>query len=148
MLNRSGLLNKETAAPSVMYSSFKFYIMKKIFTLVFSLGVITAAFAQSGRRESRDVILGQDQNRTVYGNDGRNIDHNNGNFSTRERDEQISSVQREYNRKIQTVKRDHYLRSGEKRRQIHFLENERDARIRNIWQRYNDRSSRNYGRRY
>jgi hypothetical protein len=118
--------------------------MKKFFALLFSLGAMTAVFAQRGhtRNDSRDVILGQ-QNRSVYDHDRRNDGH----FSARERDAQIQRIYREYNWRIESVQRDRYLRHGEKRRQIRFLENERDAKIRNIRERYN-RSYRNYGRRY
>lgn len=119
--------------------------MKKIFALVIALGTITAVFAQGGydRRESRDVVLGQ-PNRGVYNNDRG---HNNGYYSIRERDEQIQRIRREYNWKIESVDHDRYLRKAEKRRQIRFLENERDAQIREVmirYERYNDRNRRRY----
>jgi hypothetical protein len=120
--------------------------MKKVFALLFCIGTVTAVFAQKGRGRdaSRDVILGQ-RNETVYnGNNGRY----DGYMTPRERDAQIAQINREYNWKIQSVKRDRYLRNAERKRQIRFLENERDARIRAVWQRYNHRSSRVYGRRY
>ena len=117
--------------------------MKKIFALAIALGTITAVFAQGGydRRESRDVVLGQ-PNRGVYNNDRG---YNNGNYGIRDRDEQIQRIRREYNWKIESVQHDRYLRKAEKRRQIRFLENERDARIREVMVRYNrydDRSHR------
>jgi len=122
--------------------------MKKIFVLAFSLVATTAVFAQRGydrRDESRDIVLGQPNNRNVYGNDRSN----NGYYSTRERDVQIQRINREYDRRIDAVKYDRYLRKAEKKRQIRFLENERDARIREVVQRYNDynrdnRTSRRY----
>jgi len=109
--------------------------MKKLFALAIALGAMTSIFAQRGydrREDSRDVILGQ-QNRSVY-NNNRN---NDGYFSSRERDEQIERINRHYNRKIQSVKNDRYLRNGEKRREIRFLENERDVKIREVVERYN-----------
>lgn len=105
--------------------------MKKIFALVIALGTITAVFAQGGhdRRESRDVVLGQ-PNRGVYNND------RGGYYGVRDRDEQIQRIRREYNWKIESVEHNRYLRKAEKRRQIRFLENERDARVREVMMRY------------
>lgn len=119
--------------------------MKKIFALVLAIGAMTAVFAQGGydRRESRDVVLGQG-NRSIY-----NERSNDNRFSTRDRDEQIDRIRRQYDWKIESVRRDRYMRNGEKRRQIRSLENERDARIREVMDRYrysNDRNNRN--RRY
>jgi hypothetical protein len=113
--------------------------MKKVFALVIALGAMTAVFAQrkyDRRDESRDVILGQG-NRNVHTN---NRGYNNGYMSARERDEQIQRIRRQYNWKIKSVQRDRYLRKAEKKRQIRFLENERDARIREVIERYNYQS--------
>lgn len=117
--------------------------MKKVFALVFALGAMTAVFAQGGydrRGESRDVILGQ-QNRTVYNNDRG---YNNGYYGTRDRDAQIDRIKREYDWRIEAVQRDRYLRKAERKRQIRFLENERDARIREVMNSYRYDNNRNY----
>jgi len=109
--------------------------MKKLFVLVMAIGAMTSVFAQRGydrKDESRDVILGQ-QNRSVYNNNRSN----DGYFSSRERDEQIERINRNYNRRIQSVRNDRYLRNGEKKREIRFLENERDTKIREVIERYN-----------
>jgi hypothetical protein len=117
--------------------------MKKVFALVLALGAMSAVFAQRGYdhgNESRDVILGQ-QNRSVY-NNNRN---NDGYYSSRERDEQIDRINRTYNWKIQSVRNDRHLRNAEKRREIRFLENERDTKIREVVERYNYyNNNRNY----
>ena len=118
--------------------------MKKIFALAIALGTITAVFAQGGydRRDSRDIVLGQPNRGGVYNNDRG---YNNGYYGVRERDEQIQRIRREYNWRIESVDHDRYLRKAEKRRQIRFLENERDAKIRDVmarYDRYNDRSYR------
>ena len=118
--------------------------MKKVFALVIALGAMTAVFAQRGydrRDESRDVVLGQQGNRNVYGNNNRG--YNDGYMSAREREEQIQRIRRQYNWKIQSVQHDRYLRKAEKKRQIRYLENERDARIKEVIDRYN-RQNRNY----
>jgi len=117
--------------------------MKKVFALVFALGAMTAVFAQGGydrRDESRDVILGQ-PNRTVYDN---NHGYNNGYSNTRDRDAQIDRINREYGWRIESVERDRYLRRAEKKRQIRYLENERDARIREVMESYRYNSNRTY----
>ena len=122
--------------------------MKKVFALVFALGAMTAVFAQGGydrRDESRDVILGQQ--RSVYDDDhGYRNDrgYNNGFYGTRDRDGQVDRIRREYNWKIENVEHDRYLRRGEKRRQIRFLESERDARIRQVMNSYRYQDNRNY----
>ena len=117
--------------------------MKKVFALVLALGAMTAVFAQRGYdhgNESRDVILGQ-QNRSVYNNNRGN----DGYYSSKERDEQIERINRSYNWKIQSVRNDRYLRKSEKKREVRLLENERDARIREVIERYNYyNNSRNY----
>ena len=124
--------------------------MKKVFALVFALGAMTAVFAQGGydrRDESRDVILGQ--NRSVYDNDhgyNNNRGYNNGYYSTRDRDVQIDRIRREYDWRIQSVERDRYLRRAERRRQVRFLENERDAKIREVMNSYRYENNRNYRR--
>jgi hypothetical protein len=117
--------------------------MKKVFALVFALGAMTAVFAQGGydhRNESRDVILGQ-QNRTVYDNDRG---YNNGYYNTRDRDAQIDRIRREYDWRIEAVQRDRYLRRSEKKRQIRFLEDEREARIREVINSNRYNNNRNY----
>lgn len=117
--------------------------MKKLFVLVLATGAMTSVFAQRGydrKDESRDVILGQ-QNRSVY-NDNRGYD---GYFSSRERDDQIERINRNYNWRIQSVRNDRYLRHAEKKREIRFLENERDTKIREVVERYNYyNNNRNY----
>ena len=108
--------------------------MKRIFALLIALGAMTAVFAQGGydRRESREVILGQ-PGRGVYNNDRG---YNNGRYDIRDRDQQIQRIRREYDWRIESVRHDRYLRKAERKRQIRFLENERDARIRETMNRY------------
>ena len=118
--------------------------MKKLFALLFTLGAMTSAFAQNGRNrnDSRDVILGNENNRS--GNEDRRYD---GDYNKNELDTRIARINREFDWKIESVKRDCYLRNGEKKRQIRALENERRERIREARDRNNDRNYRN-GRRY
>jgi len=117
--------------------------MKKLFMLVLAISAMTSVFAQRGydrKDESRDVILGQ-QNRSVYNNNRGN----DGYFSSRERDDQIERIDRNYSWRIQSVRNDRYLRNAEKKREIRFLESERDTKIREVVERYNYyNNNRNY----
>lgn len=127
--------------------------MKRILTVLFLLGTVTSVFAQSGRNSSRDVVLGQENRGGVY-NDGRYGGYGDGVFSARERDMMIQRINREYDSRIWAVKRDRYMRNGEKNRQIRFLERERREEIRRVNDRFersryrgnNSRSGRNNGR--
>lgn len=133
--------------------------MKKMLVLAFSLGIITTVFAQNGyskdrRDESRDVVFGNSTRPRAENNrDYRNDSYS---FTARERDAQIARINREFDYKIMAVKRDRYLRNGEKNRRIRILERERTEQIRQVnkrWSsqkpfRYNDHKDRNYGKRY
>lgn len=94
--------------------------MKKMLTLLFALGAITTAFAQYDHRDHREVVVG----RPVYNDDRRFI------FSARERDEQIRQINWRFDNQIADVARDRFLRGGERRRQIRFLEEQRREQIR------------------
>jgi hypothetical protein len=127
--------------------------MKKILALVFALGTMTAVFAQNGRSrdESRDVILGQGNNKTVYDDrrdeggysnrDNNRYDNRYGNTNALE--DRIARINRDYDWKIESVQRDRYMKKNEKKRKIRDLENERNDRIREVRQRFNE--NRNYG---
>ncbi|MFL5740604.1 MAG: hypothetical protein ACJ75B_10335 [Flavisolibacter sp.] len=127
--------------------------MKKIFTLLFSLGIISVSFAQSGhygsRQESRDVVLGRpsdNHNAPVYGNRNSQVYGNNTGWDNRGKASRIEQIRREYDMRIQSVQRDRFLRNGEKRREIRQLENQRDNEIRSIENSWSNRNV--YDRRY
>jgi hypothetical protein len=109
--------------------------MKKLFMLLFSLGALTTVFAQ--RNESRDVILGQSNNRTVYNNNDRRNDTYSTN--TRDRDIQIQRIRQDYAYRIESVQRDRRMRNAERKRQVRFLEQQRDQEIQYVINRYSDR---------
>ena len=116
--------------------------MKKILTLLIALGAIASVEAQSSRfpsdrGDSRDVILGQNNDR---GYD--NSRYNNGyNFTPRERDQQIDRINRDYDLRVRQVERDRWMRSYEKRMKIQRLEDQKRDEIRIVWERF--RNSRN-----
>ena len=113
--------------------------MKKIFTLLFALGFLTAINAQSGSRNNRDNrdnpqsgqwgnnekdVVG-DNNR--YDNDDRydnNFGSYNGNIKM-----QIAQINRKYDFKIERVRKDFFMRRFEKMRMIHSLEQQRKQEI-------------------
>jgi hypothetical protein len=105
--------------------------MKKLFSFVLLLCLAGAAMSQSSRQQSRDVILGQ-RNDRVYNNSG-NYDRP---MTTRERDEQIQRINREYDWRIERVRRDYSLRNGQKNRQVRQLEKQRKDAIRELRERF------------
>ena len=112
--------------------------MKRIFTLMIALGAIAGGYTQSnsrqypdGRYESRDVILGNRNNRS-YENNGRYAYS----FSTRERDWQLDHINRDYDKRIRQVEKDRWMRSYEKSTQIRRLEDQRRTEIRQVWERF------------
>ncbi len=121
--------------------------MKKILAVVFSLGLLSTAFAQGGYQKDRDIAYGKPTSPVYNDKYGRN----DGNFSARERGAQIARINREFDYKVMAVKRNRYMRNAEKNRQIRQLERERTQEIRELNQRFsrqnsgwkNDRNDRN-----
>jgi len=129
--------------------------MKKIFTLLFAVGMLSVAQAQyGGNRDNRQT----DQRNTQqtdqrnyqqgdqrsfdksYGNDDR---YDNKNFSfDRGRDMEIARINQKYDLKIQMVQRSFFMGWFEKKRQIRFLEEQRQREISMIYSRGYDRRGR------
>jgi hypothetical protein len=80
--------------------------MKKIFTFLFVVGIVSIASAQSRGFDSHKP--------------GSDYAFNKSHF-------EIQKINREYDYKIAAVKRDRHLNFFEKARQIRFLENQRAA---------------------
>jgi hypothetical protein len=110
--------------------------MKKLFTLLFALGTITAVSAQSSHRESdsRNVVL---QKAPVY--DDRN-DHsfgsNDRNSSNFGRDQEIDRINRFYDSKIQSVQWNRRMRQSEKNREIRSLQQQKSQALRDVQDKY------------
>ena len=127
--------------------------MKTMFTILFSVGLTIASFAQSSHRNDyptrndRDVY-GQRDDRDVYNDRGNNNRrYETYNFTAKERDEAIRNINRDYKDRIKAVRKSRSLRSSEKDREVRRLEWQRDQAI----DRVNDRftSNRNtYNNRY
>jgi hypothetical protein len=137
--------------------------MKKIITLFFCLGAVTAAFAQTAEqdearrvilsgggakktdqdtRNSRDVILGGE--RRVYDEDDRRTSYPYpGNYPTSgSRQSQVDQVNRDYDAKIRSIRNNRELSSAEKDRIIRDLNNDRSRVIRQINGRYESNNRR------
>jgi hypothetical protein len=109
--------------------------MKKIFTLLFTVGSLTAAVAQShqgsyGRQDNYD---GDRRYEASYTNNAR------------ERDQQIARVNMEFDAKIRDIKYDPFSRQNQKRKQIERLEFGRSQQIKAINERFADRRDRYAG---
>ena len=82
--------------------------MKKIFTLLFAVGTISIASAQS-----------------------KGFDHakQNPGYSVNGKQSTVQQINREYDYKISAVKMNRHMNAWEKSKQIRKLENQRDAEI-------------------
>lgn len=126
--------------------------MKKILTLVFFLGTLSSVIAQDRNyRPNDDRKNGyesrNDDRRNGY--DNRNNDRGRRyddayKFSVRERDELIMRINRDYNEKIESVRRKWLMNSHDKRRLISSLEFERSAKIKGVYTRFADSRNRYY----
>lgn len=130
--------------------------MKKIFTLLFAVGMLTMAQAQPGSRDNRQVNQRNDQRNDqqndqqfdrpfdqrdfndTYDNDG--FDKNGryyDKFSMEKRKRmEIGRINQQFDMKIQKVKRTFYLSWFEKQRQIRSLEQQRQWEIRKVETKY------------
>jgi Ni/Co efflux regulator RcnB len=120
--------------------------MKKLFTLLAAVTMLLAVQAQNGSRDNRgngqnDQQKNQRDNQNGYGNDNieknRSYDnddrYNNGNSNfERNKGQRIAQINREYEYKIQKVKNSRFMSRSEKKRQIRFLEEQRQQEIRRI----------------
>ncbi|HEU4471879.1 MAG TPA: hypothetical protein VFR58_12380, partial [Flavisolibacter sp.] len=89
--------------------------MKKMFLLLMTVGVFSAAMAQP-RQERRDVVLGQQTGRGGYGgfygdrdDRYRNDRYSGHSFTSRERDAVIRMINHEFDDRIWAVRRSRYM---------------------------------------
>ena len=115
--------------------------MKKIFTLLFAVGFLTAINAQTGSRDNRDNRGNQQSgqwgnnherdvvgNNSGYDNDNR-YDNNFGSYGGNIK-MQVAQINRKYDFKIERVRNDFFMRRFEKMRMIRSLEEQRKQEIR------------------
>ena len=134
--------------------------MKKLFTLLFTIGSFTTVFAQYNNDYKNDRGDRDANNKGGYSkpaerpevydrnNDKRDYAYNNRRYNesfamtSREREFRIQKINREYDFKISSVSRNRYLRPWEKNSEIRSLERQRHDEIRNIEARFNDKRNR------
>ena len=131
--------------------------MKKIFTLLFASCFLTAAFAQTGSRDTRDTRTnqqydqrvdqksGQWDNNSGYSND-RDIARNDGRFNNSNSIAmQIAQINRKYDFQVKQVQNSFFMRRYEKMRKIRSLEAQRQLEIKMLYakssNRYRDHDS-------
>lgn len=120
--------------------------MKKSITLLAIAPLITSAtFAQNNRQrddnygnnKNRDVVLNNNRDKGGYGNDSRAYY-----FTAREGDIQIAAINRDYYRKVESVRNKMFMGRAKKERIIYSLDQQRDAEIRYVVARFHGRSNR------
>lgn len=120
--------------------------MKKIYTLIAAAVITTSAIAQLGNGNQnaydrdRDVAF----NNTPYNHDNGRYDRDNdyrddrrnGRYAWREREMQIARINNEYDRKIESVRRNWLMSRYKRERWIASLEDQRRDEIRSVYIRY------------
>jgi len=121
--------------------------MKKIFMFLVSFAAVSASFAQYNKQCPQNGNSNPGKQNGGYGNNkndrydnGRN--QSTGYNSSRDLEDQIERLNRDYSQRMENISRDRRIRSSEKKRMIRALENERVARIRDLRERYYARNSR------
>lgn len=122
--------------------------MKRIFTLLVAVGLVTLAQAQPGQRNGnqRDVVKVVVTDNDRYDRDGYGSDFGN----ERRMKMKIAEINREYDFKIQKVRNNFFHSRWEKQRMISQLENQREREIRLVYAKFkNNRYDRDFpNRRY
>lgn len=132
--------------------------MKKIITLLVCATVFSQAVVAQTNEDARRVILGgskrgnsdrqgNDPRDVVLGGENRRVYEENGSRSSRRAE--VDATNREYDRRIRSVRNNPFLGAAEKDRRINELERERRQRIREINNAYGGRrnNDRNWERR-
>ncbi|MFT3908352.1 MAG: hypothetical protein QM737_02920 [Ferruginibacter sp.] len=119
--------------------------MKKIFTLVLTVSLATAAFAQfpanrEGNRNNNDVSYNDRWDR----HDDNRFEKRGYYFKKREMERQIADINREYDQRICNVRDNWYMRAFKKQRIIRELEERRNCDINAVYAKFNYRNGRFY----
>src|SRR5688572_1960293 len=116
-------------------------------TIVFALAVVLAAAvsAQSGRYGDQDHSYPRrDDNAGVWNKNDRSWEKNrrDAEFTLMERDRAISRINYVFDRRVEEVKRQRFVRASVKNKQIRLLEKERAAEIREVHKRFHQSNNR------
>lgn len=123
--------------------------MKKMFTLLFAVGLFTMAQAQPGSRDHRQNDRRDEKPADQWDQDdrfdderdavidrdglGKPVRHERMMSPTRLRDMEIARINRVFDMKIHRVRSNFYMSRWEKHRQIRFLEEQRKREIRKAY---------------
>ena len=123
--------------------------MKKAIVFLLAVAFTATVSAQSGRRHGDNSYPRNDDHAGVWNKNDRSWEKNRrGNsyeFTAMERDRAIRAINYKYDRRIEEVRRQVFVRASVKQREIRLLERERAAEIREIHQRYQRSNKRYYG---
>ena len=125
--------------------------MKKIITLLFSVGAFATSFAQYNHQQNNDDRNYRTENKrddqyANSSNGNRNYDRDDkdwrhfnkgNNYSAKERDFQIEKINRDFDFQVQAIQCDRYLRRREKKAAIRNAEIERSRQIQMVNERFN-----------
>lgn len=124
--------------------------MKKIFTLLITGLIMSAASAQYDPKDDRNKNDRQED----YKDDryDRHDKHDNRRrtfyFTPRERDMQINQISREYDYKIRAVQNRYFMSRREKMYQIDLLKQQKEQEIRMVMMKFNSRRNLYHKKRY
>jgi hypothetical protein len=116
--------------------------MKRIFTLLVSLGLIAAVQAQPGNRDRRDFDDDNDISKVIIrDNDdfGKNTRYDDRVSPNRRLAFEIAKINREYDYRIQMVRSNYFMSRFAKMRRIDQLEEQRQWEIRRAVKKFRER---------
>jgi len=123
--------------------------MKKILTLLLSVGIFSASFAQSNHRRNeydRNDQYATASNERDYHHNDRQYDNNRNYSYANQQSMEIQKVNQDYNFQVMSIENNRFMRNHQKRVAIRNAERERDRQIQRINANYN-RMNQNWGRR-
>ncbi|HXR83763.1 MAG TPA: hypothetical protein VN722_05610 [Hanamia sp.] len=122
--------------------------MKKILTLLLSLGIFTVSFAQGNHRYDRNDQYATSNGRYDNHNDRRYDDRNYGrNYSyANQREMEIQKINQDYNYQVMSIQNNYYMKNHQRKVALRNAMRERDRRLDAVNAKYN-RMNQNWGRR-
>ena len=115
--------------------------MKKIIAFTFFIGFFSSSFAQPNYGRYSDNRNDQ------YGSTYRQGYYNHGNyFSKRDKDFQMSRIDREFRLKVYSIRRNHFMRHHQKKMAISSAEYERERQMQIVNARFESQYHNDYRR--
>lgn len=116
--------------------------MKKIFTLLFAVSIVSFSFAQGMQRHPGNGEDVSYHERGDWRKDDRGGDRYFYNYTRRELQADIAAINREYDNRICDVKDNRFMSFFRKQRMINRLQNERREEVSAAYAKFNDRRNR------